>query len=170
MDWNSKISAFLPFLLSHTLYGCVDWNLWNVFMALNGITSHPLWVCGLKLTKEGQLCAIVPRHHLYGCVDWNYVVISASLAQIRHTLYGCVDWNIYHERKRMVAVVTPFMGVWIEICLYIQNRIPSPVTPFMGVWIEILQIRSVCHRKWWSHPLWVCGLKSFGNHYEYSAN
>ena len=31
--------------------------------------------------------------------------------------------------------VTPFMGVWIEICLG-QNQ-AQKVTPFMGVWIEI---------------------------------
>ena len=35
-------------------------------------------------------------------------------------------------------VVTPFMGVWIEILLANMLDIMRPmVTPFMGVWIEI---------------------------------
>ena len=37
------------------------------------------------------------------------------------------------------SIVTPFMGVWIEIrpCMQIFVQTLS-VTPFMGVWIEIV--------------------------------
>jgi len=34
-------------------------------------------------------------------------------------------------------VVTPFMGVWIEINFDIDRNSKLVVTPFMGVWIEI---------------------------------
>ena len=33
--------------------------------------------------------------------------------------------------------VTPFVGVWIEICACLQPLFPPLVTPFVGVWIEI---------------------------------
>ena len=35
-------------------------------------------------------------------------------------------------------VVTPFMGVWIEIQQSVRIEAVITVTPFMGVWIEIL--------------------------------
>ena len=33
---------------SHTLYGCVDWNLLGNAKRKWGLGSHPVWVCGLK--------------------------------------------------------------------------------------------------------------------------
>ena len=35
--------------------------------------------------------------------------------------------------------VTPFMGVWIEIFLFFLCLPSNSVTPFMGVWIEMLK-------------------------------
>ena len=34
-------------------------------------------------------------------------------------------------------IVTPFMGVWIEMCVNLHHMMIFSVTPFMGVWIEI---------------------------------
>ena len=34
----------------------------------NAAMSHPVWVCGLKLTNM-NLCVRHLRHTLYGCVD-----------------------------------------------------------------------------------------------------
>ena len=34
-------------------------------------------------------------------------------------------------------VVTPFVGVWIEIFIIRLLHVESSVTPFAGVWIEI---------------------------------
>ena len=36
-----------------------------------------------------------------------------------------------------VTTVTPFMGVWIEILICPFPTVQKAVTPFMGVWIEI---------------------------------
>ena len=33
--------------------------------------------------------------------------------------------------------VTPYAGVWIEICRYLLFASISIVTPYAGVWIEI---------------------------------
>ena len=35
------------------------------------------------------------------------------------------------------SVVTPFVGVWIEIFTEVKLLSATAVTPFVGVWIEI---------------------------------
>ena len=42
-----------------------------------------------------------------------------------------------------IRQVTPFMGVWIEISLSFLIRPSISVTPFMGVWIEISRTGTV---------------------------
>ena len=46
--------------------------------------------------------------------------------------------------------VTPFVGVWIEIYTWARIKGEAGVTPFVGVWIEIVilqrnSFRTVCH-------------------------
>ena len=50
------------------------------------------------------------------------------------------------------------MGVWIEIHLFLVFLPLLQVTPFMGVWIEICY-QSISSLLLWSLPLWECGLK-----------
>ena len=38
---------------------------------------------------------------------------------------------------RICVLVTPFVGVWIEITVQNGIRAGYAVTPFVGVWIEI---------------------------------
>ena len=35
-------------------------------------------------------------------------------------------------------IVTPLVGVWIEIRYFCSNSLGEMVTPLVGVWIEIL--------------------------------
>ena len=42
----------------------------------------------------------------------------------------------------MLMLVTPFVGVWIEIMEPGSFTIPASVTPFVGVWIEIANERN----------------------------
>ena len=52
-------------------------------------------------------------------------------------LWECgLKYNNYKYESWLEAV-TPFMGVWIEICLTSMVYGYQHVTPFMGVWIEI---------------------------------
>ena len=55
----------------------------------------------------------------------------------------------------LLMVVTPFMGVWIEIQQSVRIEAVITVTPFMGVWIEILDTLqySCCPV---SHTLYGC--------------
>ena len=87
VDWNKVGADTEPPLVGHTLYGCVDWNIEDC------------------LTLEMET-----SHTLYGCVDWNNTWVLKYFQSWGHTLYGCVDWNIwiwwswYHCRSHPVWV------------------------------------------------------------------
>ena len=72
--WVCGLKQSLPIgyqiLWSHTLYGCVDWNIL------------------IDLTVMSRA-----SHTLYGCVDWNTSFSQFLMPSLGHTLYGCVDWN-----------------------------------------------------------------------------
>ena len=55
-------------------------------------------------------------------------------------------------------VVTPFVGVWIEIISAIPASMSCGVTPFVGVWIEIGIPHDIAVLIM-SLPSWECGLK-----------
>ena len=153
--------------LSHTLYGCVDWNNTETQRFLSYM-SHPVWVCGLKLEEWCKSFAI-SGHTLYGCVDWNLWIKESPCSLCSHTLYGCVDWNhkvalknSSEEKSHPVWVcglkrdhsiliycrygVTPCMGVWIETSAPICCLTRARVTPCMGVWIETQPMQSWYHQ------------------------
>ena len=54
------------------------------------------------------------------------------------------------------------MGVWIEIIHKYWNGIKDMVTPLVGVWIEIPVIIQTVIVHTLSLPLWECGLKYKG--------
>ena len=143
----------------HTLYGCVDWNssdhrptlctqvtpfmgVWieipnDIGINLSEVTSHPLWVCGLKCHSPAIYYESTLRHTLYGCVDWNRSGIGCPSLSNGHTLYGCVDWN--HISKVCTNGAYQSHPLWV--CGLKSFLSLSPVHWQM------------------SHPLWVCGLK-----------
>ena len=51
------------------------------------------------------------------------------------------------------------MGVWIEIHVTNDNILTGLVTPYVGVWIEILKPLFLPVTPM-SPPMWGCGLKS----------
>ena len=141
----------------HTLRGCVDWNVSAaVFTACAIVTpcvgvwietneeneqrpnhsSHPAWVCGLKLGTVYHPSA-PHRHTLRGCVDWNLWLTCLYCRGNRHTLRGCVDWNLQ----------LPTMPRR-ETCHTLRGCVDwNPI----GITVD----RCGCR----SHPAWVCGLK-----------
>ncbi len=56
-------------------------------------------------------------------------------------------------------IVTPCVGVWIEILMDKNNCKLTTVTPCVGVWIEIACVVILGHFAP-SLPVWECGLKS----------
>ena len=123
------------------------------------LSSHPVWVCGLKHQRLGHKRA-GNSHTLYGCVDWNFRNTGKDLAQSCHTLYGCVDWNIDKYKTQPWQLVTPCMGVWIET-LNVTNLVRLHTSH--PVWVCGLKQRTgeSVDSKLQSHPVWVCGLKHF---------
>ena len=63
------------------------------------------------------------------------------------------------QGKGTAAQVTPCVGVWIEIQLAAASGVSIPVTPCVGVWIEISAPLCVPHDVDRSLPAWECGLK-----------
>ena len=103
-----------------------------------GLTSHPAWVCGLKLYKEIIINSPYQSHPAWVC-----------------GLKPCKCIVIFNGIN-----VTPCVGVWIETLQGNYNKLPLSVTPCVGVWIETTT--AVALRPFrWSHPAWVCGLKLF---------
>ena len=100
--------------LSHTLRGCVDWNI-RTMTAMYPYVVTPCVGVWIETTRSANFSFKSPCHTLRGCVDWNnpfrklLIQISLShpawvcglkLGSLRrihygrcHTLRGCVDWN-----------------------------------------------------------------------------
>ena len=77
---------------SHTLYGCVDWNLLcRIKYSLN-FGSHPVWVCGLKLISDNII---------FWAID------------VTPCMGVWIETRRLSHRWRTFTVI-PCMGVWIE--------------------------------------------------------
>ena len=55
------------------------------------------------------------------------------------------------------------MGVWIEIQFWLERKWNILVTPFVGVWIEIFCYYNTKNVLTTSLPSWECGLKYNSN-------
>ncbi len=53
-------------------------------------------------------------------------------------MWGCGLKYVVLSPEAYEEMVTPYVGVWIEIFWFITILILSIVTPYVGVWIEIL--------------------------------
>ena len=75
--WIETFPKFAPKLRnkSHTLYGCVDWNLSRLSSTGRSKMSHPVWVCGLKLST-------LERNRLFGVTPCMGVWIETSSINI----------------------------------------------------------------------------------------
>ena len=115
--WVCGLKQVKPFrpkvLASHTLYGCVDWNLQRAEEAYRE-AGHTLYGCVDWNVLILLRSVLTVSHTLYGCVDWNWAEARAPTIAAGHTLYGCVDWNIVCLSIGVLGLVTPCMGVWIE--------------------------------------------------------
>ena len=65
VDWNLSSCSKESLDGGHTLYGCVDWNLRRSAPTGCQVQSHPVWVCGLKLLQ-----GIIYRHGVLSHPVW----------------------------------------------------------------------------------------------------
>ena len=165
--------------MSHTLRGCVDWNI-RTMTAMYPYVVTPCVGVWIETTRSANFSFKSPCHTLRGCVDWNsygedlvtYEMVTPcvgvwiettrsanfSFKSPCHTLRGCVDWNSYGEDLVTYEMVTPCVGVWIETIFINLVDVMDWVTPCVGVWIETLA-DTLKYTVTSSHPAWVCGLK-----------
>ena len=61
--------------------------------AFNLPTSHPVWVCGLKLVLDSWYIYEVEVTPCMGVWIETSSAHRYILSTTGHTLYGCVDWN-----------------------------------------------------------------------------
>ena len=135
--WIETSLALIPIALK-TVTPCVGvWIETSLIMSILDLwfTSHPAWVCGLKLYCEGKTNVPI-RHTLRGCVDWNRGEREKGIEKGCHTLRGCVDWNWLFD---MVNNPVKSHPAWVcGLKLSTPNIIDASiiVTPCVGVWIE----------------------------------
>ena len=141
MDWNFFTSAAIRLDNSHTLRGCVDWNTVNAANLQPVSTSHPSWVCGLKLHRD-----IVARWRQQSHPSW---VCGLKLGDADNDIF-----QIASHPSWVCGLKQPILN---------KRKKAAQVTPFVGVWIETLHPGGVLIYGV-SHPSWVCGLKhNFNN-------
>ncbi len=158
VDWNSDYLLLCQCSRSHSLRGSVDWNIWFCTPYPYTVPSLPSWECGLKFFHFFWFFRWF-RHSLRGSVDWNECFVVCVGDVFCHSLRGSVDWNAIRKHGGRARLVTPFVGVWIEIALFQGHLLAVSVTPFVGVWIEITCTEGIHHKTMTSLPSWECGLK-----------
>ena len=156
VDWNLLRCILLNPLLCHTLRGCVDWNslasCWSTACLVTPCVG--VWI----ETLAGNAIGASSRHTLRGCVDWNHLTAPCLSMRKCHTLRGCVDWNNGVSVRSTPPMVTPCVGVWIETPVrIIQIRWPLSHTLRGCVDWNYFCAAGWCYQL--SHPAWVCGLK-----------
>ena len=164
---------------SHTLRGCVDWNLSAVSITISHTRSHPSWVCGLKqlwFSNTAAEAAVTPFVGVwietYCPIGTRYKILShpswvcglklfhrtQNAWYHSHTLRGCVDWNFIAAIITILSFVTPFVGVWIETSesSFFNSDLASHPS-----WVCGLKLSRFYQAldDLMSHPSWVCGLK-----------
>ena len=98
----------------HTLYGCVDWNSSATRSSISPATSHPVWVCGLKLRKNSFSPITWQSHPVWVCGLKHVKDYNGHPMHKSHPVWVCglkpnLLQKTYHNHR-----VTPCMGVWIE--------------------------------------------------------
>ena len=158
VDWNILLALNRDTPRGHTLYGCVDWNpsASEVFSSRNVTPCMGVWI---ETTNTNGLLLAAVSHTLYGCVDWNHRAPCALICLRCHTLYGCVDWNFIWLRRMAAASCHTLYGCvdWNARFLVTEAEELSHTLYGCVDWNALCVILCALLRQ--SHPVWVCGLK-----------
>ena len=163
--------------------GCVDWNvcLRQAYLeVLHEVAPRVgAWIETGKRREWGSYICVAPR---VGAWIETLESYRNAIENGGRTPCGCVDWNkpreLIEELKARVAprvgawietqsnwlvwtyrMVAPRVGAWIETETTRLSVILTIVAPRVGAWIETWRVRSGRDLYWWSHPVWVRGLK-----------
>ena len=125
---------------SHTLRGCVDWNLVIAALAVLDLVTPcvGVWIetfVGLEFDRTGSVTPCVGVW-----IETPNAMISRGLNP-SHPAWVC---GLKHNYLRLSITwwrVTPCVGVWIETAPLLYRSCRAFVTPCVGVWIETY--------RWW---------------------
>ena len=101
-----------------------------------------------------------------GNVDWNILHPSAQNGSLRRSPRGNVDWNMRISKWRLMPIVVPHAGTWIEMSFEFCDILSCKVAPHAGTWIEINIQKEYNNTVRRSFPTRERGLKSL-NKIEY---
>ena len=145
---------------SHTLRGCVDWNISQQQLQIWDV-SHPAWVCGLKL-KRLLVEILSDRSHPAWVCGLKLLSHGFYLSTICHTLRGCVDWNRINGASFLTSAMSHpawVCGLKLYLCLPILIAFGSHTLRGCVDWNRINGASFLTSAM--SHPAWVCGLKLY---------
>ena len=114
----------------------------------------------IEIHQHYQAHKEAKSHSLRGSVDWNETKADGLGTIWGHSLRGSVDWN-WIICKPLVdrAIVTPFVGVWIEMPKFERMTNFTSSHSLRGS-VDWNRTRTWKNRRvGWSLPSWECGLK-----------
>ena len=141
---------------SHTLRGCVDWNMGVLPASQYGsVTPYVgVWI----ETSDVDVEYFINSHTLRGCVDWNVWCCYVWWISWCHTLRGCVDWNVIGNGSLISILCHTLRG-----CVDWNSQ--AKVCSFLSLGHTLRgcvdwnndEVNTCIDNQ--SHPTWVCGLK-----------
>ena len=115
VDWNMEASEVDNLPLSHTLRGCVDWNNNQSKNSLTCPSVTPFVGVWIETRRPSCQNRRYPCHTLRGCVDWNFSLYNVMPQEVEsHPSWVCGLKLLVLSSKYVLIWVTPFVGVWIE--------------------------------------------------------
>ena len=129
----------------HSLCGSVDWN--NVFDRWDLIIDRVTPYVGVWIETDVSILLATPPlcHSLCGSVDWNRSERAKRKKLWRHSLCGSVDWNTQKGKRWARCNCHSLCGSVDWNVFYYTLKVINLVTPYVGVWIETDNYRSVLH-------------------------
>ncbi len=122
-----KYEPYNCYHTTHEVTPCVGvWiEMMEIASVINATVSLPAWECGLK-SPAARICML----NLLSLPAWEcglkWRVKIRNRFKIRHSLRGSVDWNGLTVNSRCnITIVTPCVGVWIEIFLGVPSECKS---------------------------------------------
>ena len=145
------------------------------------LSSAPLWGCELKYhiqigkptincqppcgavswnVHSGSRAWWFPGQPPCGAVSWNSLKNYWSIPLSCQPPCGAVSWNTNFHELNLDWIVSPLVGLWVEIYISSKAVKLSNVSPLVGLWVEI-KTKSMQLLSNESASLWGCELKSF---------
>ena len=96
--------------MSHTLYGCVDWNFLPLSVKAGYGKSHPVWVCGLKQPSILQIRSRWESHPVWVCGLKPHHLEEGERAGTSHPVWVCGLKRWWTSRSDLSLMSHP---VWV---------------------------------------------------------